>query len=62
MVELDGVEPTTPGLQSRCSPQLSYSPFRLVFLHPAASRPAFVSVTYILIRFRRQKLTLLAGN
>ncbi len=26
-VELVGVEPTTPCLQSRCSSQLSYSPF-----------------------------------
>ena len=42
--------------------QLSYSPIRLVFLHPAASRTAFVSVTYILIRSRRQKLALLAEN
>ena len=27
MVELIGIEPTTPCLQSRCSPKLSYSPF-----------------------------------
>ena len=26
MVELMGIEPTTPCLQSRCSSQLSYSP------------------------------------
>ena len=25
-VEVDGVEPTTPCLQSRCSSQLSYTP------------------------------------
>ena len=26
LVELIGIEPTTPCLQSRCSPKLSYSP------------------------------------
>ena len=29
LVEIVGVEPTTPCLQSRCSSQLSYTPVRL---------------------------------
>ena len=37
MVELIGIEPTTPCLQSRCSPKLSYSPVALaVILFPVA--------------------------
>ncbi len=38
LVELRGLEPLTPGLQSRCSPKLSYSPKlanRLPVLAPA---------------------------
>ncbi len=30
VVEVDGVEPTTPCLQSRCSSQLSYTPIVLM--------------------------------
>ena len=30
VVELIGIEPTTPCLQSRCSPRLSYSPDSVV--------------------------------
>ena len=32
MVELIGIEPTTPCLQSRCSPKLSYSPVALAVI------------------------------
>lgn len=39
LVELAGIEPATPCLQSRCSSQLSYSPEELTDYPPIARRP-----------------------
>ena len=60
LVEIVGVEPTTPCLQSRCSSQLSYTPVSFLLADAASDFASSLLTTTRLLR--RSSLASLAFN